>query len=278
MKNPIVVSSGALAFGRGYGWERPLMAFGMIKPNNLGAVITKTLTANAWAGNYRGWNPWQVLMPITGGWVNAFGITNKGLNWFIDREFPNYSYRNLIVSITDHLPKEIVIMTRKLNALDIMAIEINLSCPNTPAWIDLQRAGKKTEQLLIAVREVSGHPIVAKIGFLTTDERKQLSEIFCKSKIDAVDMINTIPFANLFPGQKSPLRFGGGVSGSIIKENALEQVRWFSENTDLPIIGGRGVGSKKDVDDFLVAGAKAVSVGSVHILRPWISTRLVRQY
>jgi len=278
IKNPIVASSGALAFGRGYGWERPLVKLGIIKPNLLGAVITKTLTYKPWAGNYRGWNPWQVLKPLKSGWVNAFGLTNHGINWFIANEFPHYNFNNLIVSITDPEPGNIVKMLRELNNVDIMAVEINLSCPNTPAWVGLQCAGKITQQLLTAAREVSKHPIIAKIGFLTTDDRKQLSEVLCKSNVDAVDMINTIPFASMYPGKKSPLRFGGGVSGKCIREFGLEQVSWFAEYTDLSVIGGGGIGSDSDAKQYLEAGAKAVAIGSAHIVRPWISTYIAKSF
>jgi dihydroorotate dehydrogenase (NAD+) catalytic subunit len=278
MANPIVASSGALGFGNGYWWDKPLITTGIIKPECLGAVITKTLTLEPWRGNWRGWNLWQVLRPIRGGWVNAVGLTNKGLEWFMSNEYPAVNHSNLIVSITDPEPQRIISMVGKLNKLEMMAIEINLSCPNTPQWADLQRSPKTVQGIFSKVRHLSRHPLVAKIGYLPVPEREQIAEALTVAGVDAVDMINTIPFGTRYPGQRSPLSFGGGISGHVIRKYALEQVSWFSLNTSLPIIGGGGVKTIKDVKIFLDAGADAVAIGSAHLVRPWISSYLASQF
>lgn len=277
MQNPIVASSGALAFGRAHGWERPLITMGIIKPEIIGAIITKTLTLNPRVGNYKGWNPWQVLSPIKGGWVNAFGLTNRGIDWFVQSEYPQVNHHNLVVSISGEGPENIIAMVKKLNALDVLGIEINLSCPNTPDWIKWQDNFELTRQTLVTAKVLSKHPILVKIGYLNEPGRKEFKKILEFSGIDAVDMINTIPFSQLYPDKKSPLAFGGGVSGSVIKEFSLEQVRWFVQNSRLPIIGGGGVEGIQDVKEFLKAGASAVSIGSAHIMRPWITTKMVKK-
>ncbi|MFA6553242.1 MAG: hypothetical protein WCT27_02345 [Patescibacteria group bacterium] len=278
LANPIIAASGALGFGRGYWWDRPLVYAGIIKPDTIGAVITKTLTSQAWTGNWKGWNPWQVLWPLCGGWVNAFGLTNRGLRWFIEQEYPRVHARNLIVSINDPEPSAIPRMAEKLNRIELLAIEVNLSCPNTPQWTDLQRSYDVTKMILYRIKSMSRHPLVIKIGYLNERERENIAEICQSVGIDAVDMINTIPFGSRFPGQMSPLKNVGGVSGPLISRFALEQVDWFARNTRIPIIGGGGAGSADDVRVFLNAGATAVSIGSAHIMRPWISSRLATLY
>ncbi len=278
MQNPIVASSGALAYGRAYGWERPLITMGIIKPEIIGAVITKTLTLNPRIGNYKGWNPWQVLSPIRGGWVNAFGLTNPGIDWFINLEYPLINKSNLIVSISGEKPEHLIAMIRKLNKLDLLGVEINLSCPNTPDWVKWQEDFDLTRKTLVSALELSKHPIIVKIGYQHEKNRREFKNIFEFAGINAVDMINTIPFNKLYPDRKSPLSFGGGISGKVIKVYALNQVRWFAQNCRIPIIGGGGVANIQDVGDFFEAGASAVSIGSAHIMRPWISTQLVRKY
>jgi len=110
---------------------------------------------------------------------------------------------------------------------------------------------------------------------LPVEARKEFKKILEYAEVDAVDMINTIPFNNLYPKRKSPLSFGGGISGEVIKDHAFDQIGWFAENSILPIIGGGGVNNIHDVGDFLECGAAAVSIGSAHIMRPWISTKMV---
>jgi len=276
LANPIVAASGALGFGRGYWWDRPLIYAGIIEPDSVGAVITKTLTSMRRVGNWKGWNPWQVLWPLRGGWVNAFGLTNGGLDWFIMNEYAQTHHDNLIVSITDPDPANIISMVRRLDRLDILAIEINLSCPNTPEWVCLQCEANITRELFSRARQETRHPLIAKIGYLPATQRERIAEAL--DTADAVDMINTIPYGNRFPGKMSPLKKGGGVSGPLVRQHALEQVGWFARNTHLPIIGGGGVCSADDAQNFINAGASAVSVGSAHIMRPWVSTHLATHY
>ncbi|MEA1979865.1 MAG: HisA/HisF-related TIM barrel protein [candidate division Zixibacteria bacterium] len=276
--NPIVASSGALAFGRAYGWERPLSYIGMLRLHEIGMIITKTLTLNPRIGNFTGFNPWQVLSPIKGGWVNAFGLTNRGIDWFIQKEYPKVYGANLVVSISGEKPENIIAMIKKLNKLYILGVEINFSCPNTPDWIKWQEDFDLTRMTLLSAKVISKHPIIVKIGYQDEATRKEFKKILEYAEIDAVDMINTIPFNNLYSDKKSPLSFGGGISGSVIKDCALEQVSWFAQNCKLPIIGGGGVNNIHDVRDFLECGATAVSIGSAHIMRPWITTQLVRNF
>ncbi len=278
LANPIVASSGALGFGRGYWWDRALINAGLIRTDTVGAVITKTLTDQPWVGNWKGWNPWQVIWPLSGGWVNAFGLTNRGLRWFMEQEYPHVHPHNLIVSITDPDPYSIPKMATKLDAIELLAVEVNMSCPNTPQWTDLQRSYDTAKIILYRMKSNMRHPLVVKIGYLNEPERENMAEICTTVGVDAVDMINTIPYGKRFPGQVSPLKKGGGVSGSLITDYALDQVGWFRRNTSLPIIGGGGVGTIEDVRIFLDAGADAVSVGSAHILRPWISTSLAKKF
>ena len=276
--NPIVASSGALAYGRAYGWERPLITAGIIKPQIIGAVITKSLTLHPRIGNYKGWNPWQVLSPIKGGWVNAFGLTNPGIDWFIQSEYPQIYHHNLVVSIYGENSENLIAMVKKLNGIKCLAVEINLSCPNTKNCALWQHDFELTRKTMMAAKLSSNHPIIAKIGYLDEKSRVEINKAFETAGIDAVDMINTIPFKDLCPERKSPLSFGGGISGSVIKEYALDQVRWFYQNSRLPVIGGGGVVNIHDLDDFLAAGASAVSIGSAHIMRPWITTKMVKKY
>lgn len=279
LPNPVIASSGALEYGRAYPWERPFVWSGLVQPEILGALTTKTLTAAPRRGNWRGWNPWQVLRKLRGGWVNAIGLANPGIDWFIANEYQRVYHKNLIVSITGGSASDIVDMVRQLNAVEVLAVELNLSCPNSPEWIRWQDEPRSLLNLLEAVRLTLRHPLIVKIGYhASIEKRLGLSQVLRSGGVEIVAMINTIPFAQILPDRQSPLSFGGGVSGALIKRQALEQVSWFSQHTRFAIIGGGGVGTAFDVWEFLAAGAAAVSIGSAHILKPWVSTRLAKQF
>src|SRR3989338_3182405 len=83
-----MAASGALAFdGRGWPWEWPLRWLGFLDPT-LFTIVTKTLTRRPRPGNLRWSHPWSVVKPIGPlGIVNAIGLTNKGIEWWL-KEIP----------------------------------------------------------------------------------------------------------------------------------------------------------------------------------------------
>ena len=124
-------ASGALGFdGRGYWWERPF-----ITPRNL-VIITKTLTLLPRLGNYRWWKPWETFNITKDFTVNALGLPNPSESYWIENIYPRIKHPNIIPSICPFNADEARIMTLALNGLNIRAIEINISCPNTVEMFD----------------------------------------------------------------------------------------------------------------------------------------------
>lgn len=191
LKNPIVASSGAMGFGRGYQWQAPLYKRDLIEPAILGAVITKTLTKNYRAGNWKGWNFWQVLWPIRKGWINAIGLTNPGIDQFLESEYQKVYAGNLIVSIADLMAGGVVSMAEKLEDYKMLGIELNISCPNAASWVDWWSQTALIRNIFRTIRSATSHPLIVKIGYFESEPRKRVAEALVTAEVDAVDMVNS---------------------------------------------------------------------------------------
>ncbi len=285
VKNRLFVSSGALA----YGSKQKLF----IDPTIFGAITTRTLTLEQRQGNF-GVSPvkpdgiseqilWgiqiikkrpTVLRKIPGGWINAFGWWNIGVENYINDVYPKTEEVSKIVSIGGFSIEEYLEMIRRLNDLAIIAIEIDVSCPSVK--IDWEKDVLLFGKLMKQCRETSRHPLIVKLSikgdYLT---RAHIAEDI---GINAVHAINTIRGLLLNPKTGRPLLKAkyGGVSGERIKVIALRVVSEMRQEIDIPIFGGGGIYNWKDCQQFFWAGADAVSFGSVHFFQPWKPTWIVR--
>lgn len=288
VKNRFFVSSGALAFGNKYLWARPL-----IDPTIFGGVVTRTLTLKERQGHFiepvkpkeiLGQILWgfqilkerpMVLQKIPGGWINAFGWWNIGIDRYINEVYLKTQKVPKIVSIGGFLVEEYLEMIRQLNDLDILAIELNVSCPN----VEIAWEGNifLFEALIKQCREESKHPLIVKISA----EGDYLTRVHIAEDvgINAIHAINTIKGLILNPKTGKPLLKAkyGGVSGKPIKPFALRVVSEIKQQeVDLPIIGGGGIYNWRDCQQFFWAGADVVSFGSIFFFQPWKATWITR--
>lgn len=270
-----MVASGALAFdGQGWPWEWPLRWCGLLDPR-LFTIVTKTLTRLPRQGNLCWSHPWSVAKRIGRvGTINAIGLTNKGIDWWCREVAPTIpkDYK-IIVSIEASDKKELGEMITLLKDKKILGIELNLSCPNSPAG-----RGSDTEQILTLCQEakkLSPFPLIAKLSFTHdyTTIAKRLEGI-----VEAI-AINSVPWKAIFGDKISPLaRFGGGgVSGKIIQPYTWKMVEEMAQTTRVPIIGP-SIWDYEDIQKIFAKGAKAVGFGSVFIPYPWRPTLFVRRW
>ncbi len=270
-------ASGALAwYGEGWWWEHPLRWLGLIRPDEL-TVIGKTLTFEPRQGNLKMWCPWRCVRLISGGAVNAVGLTNPGYQWWIKECCPKIAKTNwrVIASIMPNNAAEAAKMARELNPCPIVGIELNVSCPN----VDHDHSIAHIKGIVDTILGESVHPLIVKLGY--TDPYLDI----CKEldgKITAFDLINTIPWGKVFPDKPSPLvkyNLTGGVSGEPIKlysREALSSAVALKLRT--PIISGGGIDSFHEAYVRFVLGAKAVSFGTVFLRTPWKPRNIIRKY
>ncbi len=271
-----MVASGALAFdGKGWPWEWPLRWIKLIDLS-LFTIVIKTLTRYPRKGNLRWYNPLGCVRPMRGGTVNSVGLTNKGIDWWCREIGPKVSRRNisLVGSIFSNEVKELTDMAEMLNSFDLVALEINASCPNTGEDL-LVNTGKIIESCL-AVKKVSRFPLILKVSVV--HDVRVIFAGFNKDIIEAIS-INSVPWNIIFPEKKSPLAHlgGGGVSGKI-----SQPLTWMLVGDlvcltdDIPVIGP-SVWDFEDIEKLREMGAKAISFGSIFLRYPWRPTMFVKK-
>ncbi len=280
-----MVASGALAYdGKGWPWEWPLRWLGLIKPE-LFTVATKTLTQEPRKGYLRWWKPWecvQLLRPDSS--VNKVGLTNPGIDWWCHKIGPTVDSKKIPLVVSIHGNEaEMVEMAKMLNWFDLVALELNPSCPNT-------KDGFQEADVIVssakAVRVVSQHPLIIKVS-----AAQQYCNIVYQLQdcVEAVSL-NSVPWELLYPPgpnqQHSPLwrlqkrvgGGGGGVSGYLAQKhnwNAVEEL--FACVPQVPIIGP-SVMRYSDMDEVRYRGASAISFGAIHLRTPWRPTLFVQRY
>lgn len=268
-----MVASGALAFdGKGWPWEQPLRWTGFLDETAFTTVI-KTLTLKPRQGNLRWHNPFGCIRFISGGTLNAVGLTNPGVEWWCRKigSRINPSKAPVMGSILGE-PDELALMTGMLNDFDLVGIEINASCPNTQDDL-LANTGKIIESCKV-VKSVSRFPVILKLS-VVHDVRNIVNRV--EDFVEAFS-INSVPWQEVFPGQRSPLAHlgGGGVSGRVAQPYTWKLVKELSEMTRIPVIGP-SVWDFEDIAKLRDLGAKAISFGSVFLKYPWRPTLFVRR-
>lgn len=259
LNTPIVCASGTF----GYGDElKDLVDF-----KNIGAVIAKTITLSPRKGN-----PEPRIYETQCGVMNAVGLQNPGLEAFIKEKLP--LMRELttkrIVSVGGFSNQEYKRIVRRLDeekGLD--AFEINLSCPNIQLKKLISQNAPATYQLTKSLRKLTKKPLFIKI----TPEVNDVAEIAKAVQdggADAVSLVNTyFAMAINIETKKPYLGNGyGGYSGPAIKPLSLYRVWKVAKAVKIPIIGGGGIENSCDAIEFILAGATAISLGTVNLIDP----------
>jgi len=269
-----MAASGALAFdGKGWPWEWPLRKMGLFDPS-LFTVVIKTLTFDPRKGNLRRYNPFGCIRLLPGGIVNAVGLTNPGFRWWCSKIGPTVNPQKipLVGSILSDKMGELIMMTRMLNGFDLVALEVNPSCPSTEG--DFL---ENTQRIIDGCKTVgveSRFPLILKLS-VVHDIKSILPEV--KDIVEAIS-INSVPWVVIFPNKKSPLAHlgSGGVSGKIAQSHTWGFVKRLVESTDIPVIGP-SVWDFEDIAKLRKIGAKAISFGSIFLRYPWRPTLFVRK-
>lgn len=261
-KIDFVAASGALGFtGSGYFWEQPFRWTGHLKTKEF-TFITKTLTYKPNAGNYRWYCPWRTFRLVKGNTVNALGLPNPGLDYWIKNQY----VEDAIVSVFVQHEDEAMKMAASLNPLDLTAVEINAVCPH---W------GTASEDAIAAFISKCKHPTILKIGH--GSHQIALAEKF-KGKVEAFDAINSVPWKFLYSDPSPLTGSSGSVSGPIIKDKARNALVELLLRGCSPVISGGGIDSLEEVYLRERFGAKAFSIGTLFLRKPWLPNQIVRQY
>ncbi|MDR0724065.1 MAG: dihydroorotate dehydrogenase [Endomicrobium sp.] len=258
LKNPVLSASGTF----GYGYELA----DLIPLKELGAIVTKTITLEPCCGNAQ-----PRIAEVASGMLNTIGLQNIGVNAFIKAPLEQLKKVDVpvIVSVAGASVKEYVETIKILNSQEgISAVELNLSCPNLKKKIvchDLPLV----EDVIKSVKKVSKVPVIAKLSPLVTDIA-ELALCVQTAGGDAVTLANTYPAMAIdvktFKHKLSSIK--GGMSGACVKPMSVRCVYEAYQKIDIPIVGCGGIQTGEDALEFMLAGAKVVSVGSASLVSP----------
>jgi len=276
LKNPVMVASGTFGYAEEF---KDFLDF-----QELGAIVTKTITLNARRGNQP---PRTCETPA--GLLNSIGLENPGLDAFVSGKLTLLKQLGvpIIISIaSEGKPDEFAKLARRCGEVkEISAIELNISCPNIRSVKRESRQSAKlisqdpkaTYDLVKSVRKVTKKTLITKLSPNVTD----IAEIALAAEragSDAIALINTITAMSIDVKTRMPkiAMVTGGLSGPAIRPIAVRMVWEVYKKVKIPIIGMGGIMDTSSALEFFIAGATAISVGTGNFINPGASIEIIR--
>ena len=287
-----VAASGSYGFGfwgLGWLWDKPLIWLGFMQPK-LFTIILRTLTWEprlypvsnlSWwrVWTWLPWSKWSCIkfLPNDGS-VNKVGLYNPGFLWWYTKVAPKLNFIQYKIIVSLHGTREdLVRMVKLLEKFSLVAIEINVSCPNS------ENPDEEDGEIIATVREVrmtSRHPIFLKLGY--DKEGRYLKVAKAAAEYLAAIDLNAVKWEIVFGDKSSPLSSRlrgpghGGVSGKPAQKYNWEAVEKLVEQKAVPIIAS-SIMSYDDLVQVKKLKPHAVSFGAIHMRKPWLPTQIVLQ-
>ncbi len=268
LKNPVMTASGTSGFAE------ELADFYDV--SQLGAILLKGTTPKNRDGN-----PYPRMAETASGMLNAVGLQNKGVDYFIENIYPRIKDYNtpLIVNVNGSTVEEYIEITEKINELDrIPAIELNISCPNVKeGGMAFGITCPGAEMVTKAVREVYDKTLIVKLSPNVTNI-SDIAKAVENRGADSVSLVNTFLGMAIDAETRTPLlsTITGGLSGPAIKPIALRMVWQVYNAVKIPVIGMGGIMNAADAIEFMLAGASAVQVGTAIFKDPFIPIKIIK--
>lgn len=268
LKNPVMTASGTFGYGEEYA--------DFIDLTKIGGILVKGTTLN-----HREGNPYPRMAETPSGMLNAVGLQNKGIDYFIETIYPRIKDidTNIIVNVSGSTIEDYCSVAEKVNALEnIPAIELNVSCPNVKQGgmaFGVTCAG--IEQVVTAVRKVYDKHLMVKLSPNVTNIA-ELAMSAEASGADSVSLINTMLGMAIDAETRRPKlsTITGGLSGACVKPVALRMVWQVSKAVKIPVIGLGGISSATDAIEFMLAGASAIEIGTANFIDPAITVKVAQ--
>ena len=267
-KNPVFVASGTY----GYGNE----VSELIDINNLGAVVTKSITRYPREGN-----PPPRIVETSSGMLNSIGLANIGVEEYINKMIPEYNHMNtpIIMNIAGSSEEEYCEVMDLVESVssNIIGYEINISCPNVKVGgMEFGVDCDLTERLTSKLRKRTERLLIMKLSPNVTDI-SSIARSAANGGADAVSAINTVVGMSInVQSMKSNIHYGfAGLSGPSIKPIGIASVYKIYQSVKIPIIGIGGITSSNDVLEYMMAGAFAVEIGTANYRDPGVGNNIV---
>jgi dihydroorotate dehydrogenase (NAD+) catalytic subunit len=270
LPNPVMTASGTAGHGTELGEYVDLSA--------LGAVVVKSLSAEPWAGN-----PPPRLHETPAGMLNSVGLQNPGVEAWLEHDLPalERAGARVIVSIwgfsVEAYAKAAAMLAEA--APRLVAVEVNLSCPNVEARRDMFAHSATATADVVEATALCRLPRWAKLSPNVTD-LTEIAGAALGAGADAVTLVNTVMGMAIDTEGRRPWlgAGGGGLSGAAILPIAVRAVYDCRQAfPEAAIVGVGGVRSGEDAVELLMAGADAVQVGTATFFEPRAPLRVLRE-
>ena len=245
--------------------------------SKIGAIVLKSVTRAPRLGNSM---PRLVHTPA--GMLNAIGLQNPGIDWYLEHEVHKFAQRpcKVIGSVAGFSVDDYAYVCERLAARDeIAAVELNVSCPNVESEGETFGCDPSlTGAVVRAARATTEKPLIVKLSPNVTDITAVAREAE-RAGADALAVINTVRGMAIDVDRWKP-RLGnitGGLSGPAIRPIAVLAVYEVVRAVKIPIVGQGGIEALSDALEFFLAGAAAISIGTANFTDPRIPERIVAE-
>ncbi len=269
LRNPVLVASGIIGYGREY--ER------LVALDKIGGIVTKTVTLRARAGN-----PPPRVYETASGMLNSIGIENPGLSGFLETKVPILRELKcaVVVSVEGEDVDEFCQLVRGVDGSGAAhAIEVNISCPNVgPHGLRYSTDAGMAREVMSAIRPLTRLPLIAKLTPNVT-RIAEIAEACEECGADAISLVNTFIGMAVDARTRKPIlgTVMGGLSGPAIKPLALAKTWEVVQAVDIPVVGMGGISRPSDAVEFLLLGATAIQVGTALFADPGLAEACVEE-
>jgi len=267
MKNPVMTASGTFGYGTEYSDFMDL--------SRIGCMIVKGTTLRERQGN-----PYPRMAETPSGMLNAVGLQNKGIDYFVSHIYPGIKDidTNVMINLSGSTLEDYVKTAEIINTLDkIPGIELNISCPNVKeGGMAFGVSCVAAAQVVAEVRKVYNKELMVKLSPNVTDVA-EIARAVEGAGADSISLINTLLGMAIDAKTRKPIlsTITGGLSGPAIKPIALRMVWQVANAVKVPVIGLGGIMNATDAIEFMLAGATAIQVGTANFIDPTISEKIV---
>ena len=267
LDNPVMTASGTFGYGEEFA--------DIIDLNRLGAIIVKGTTLN-----HREGNPYPRMAETPSGMLNAVGLQNKGVDYFINNIYPRIKdYQcKIIVNVSGASIDDYVAVCEKLMPLErVDGIEVNISCPNVKqGGMAFGTTCEGAASVTAAVRKAYSKPIIIKLSPNVTDIAS-IAKAVESEGADAVSLTNTFLGMAIDVEKQAPIlsTITGGLSGPCIRPIAVRMVWQVAKAVNIPVSGLGGIMNGRDALEFMLAGANAIEVGTANFVNPAVTVEIV---
>ena len=260
LKNPVLTASGTFGYGEEFA--------DFVDLNRLGGFIVKGTTLEPREGN-----DYPRMAETPSGMLNAVGLQNKGVDYFIEHIYPRISHyqSEIIVNVSGKCVEDYVAVCEKLSALDrIHAIEVNISCPNVKqGGMAYGTTCAGAAEVTSAVRKAWTRHMIVKLSPNVTSIA-DIALAVEDAGADSVSLINTLLGMAVDVERRRPClsTITGGLSGAAVKPVAVRMVWQVAKAVKIPVIGLGGIMTGRDALEFIMAGATAIEIGTANFINP----------